>query len=277
MALAPYDTNDAPRIATISGGQIAYIEAGRGTPIVFLHGIGSAAPSWRHQMAAFADRFRVIAWYAPGYGRSSPPAAEWPSPGDYSQALDEFTHVLAISRFNLVAHSLGTLMAARFAADHGRDRLFSLTLCGASGGMGRASPEQRAAMLSDRMNDLNALGPRGMAEKRGPRLLGPSAAPATVREVVEIQAAAVTPNGYTRAARMLSEADMFADIARFPKGLPIQIVYGEDDAITSPTVNLEIAAACRAPAYPVAKAGHALYLEQPERVNALLSGFVRQC
>lgn len=276
MAAAMHGPNDAPRIAAIPGGQVAYLEAGKGTPIVFLHGIGSAAPSWRHQLAAFADRFRVIAWYAPGYGRSSPPAVESPDAGDYARALDAFMRTLAIDRFHLVGHSLGTIMAARFAADHGKDRLLSLTLCCASGGMGRASPEQRKAMLSDRMNDLNGLGPRGMAEKRGPRLLGPSAAPATVREVVEIQAASVTPSGYALAVRMLAEADMFADIARFPPELPVQIVYGEDDAITPPTVNLEIAAACRAPAHPVAKAGHALYLEQPARLNALLAAFVAQ-
>ena len=81
---------------------------------------------------------------------------------------------LDIDRFHLIGHSLGTLMAARFAADYGEDRLLSLSLCGAAGGQGRFSPEQRKALLDDRLTDLATLGVRGMAEKRGPRLLGPA-------------------------------------------------------------------------------------------------------
>src|SRR6185295_4479680 len=125
-----------------------------------------------------------------------------------------------------------------------------------------------------RLNDLARLGLRGMAEKRGPRLLGPAATLDMVREVVEIQADAVRPEGYERAARMLANADMFADARKFPSSLRVQILYGEDDAISPPAVNIEIGAACGATAHRVARAGHALSLENPERVNALIAAFI---
>jgi pimeloyl-ACP methyl ester carboxylesterase len=260
--------------ADIPGGTISYLEAGTGPALVFLHGIGSAARSWHHQIAAFSGRFRVIAWNAPGYAGSTPPRNHAPSAGDYAVALSDLLNVLDIDRCHLIGHSLGTLMAARFAADYGEDRLLSLTLCGAAGGQGRLTPEQRKALLDERLTDLATLGPRGMAEKRGPRLLGPSATPAMIRDVVEIQAEALTPSGYERAARMLANADMYADLQRLPASLRVQVVYGEDDAITKPAFNIRIAEACRAPAHPVARAGHALYLENPERVNALIAAFV---
>ena len=263
------------RVASIPSGKISYLEAGQGPALVFLHGIGSAAASWRHQLVSFSDRFRVIAWNAPGYAESTPPANDTPTASDYAVALNELLNALQIDRCHLVSHSLGTLMAARFAADYGKDRLLSLTLCGASGGQGLLPPEQRKAMLDDRLNDVNNLGARGMAEKRGPRLLGPNATPTMIREVVEIQAAAVRPEGYKCAALMLSTADMFADIRRFPAELRVQVIYGEDDAITPPALNLKIAAACRgATVHSVARAGHALYLENPGRVNALIVAFV---
>ena len=262
------------KVAAVRGASISYLEAGQGPAIVFLHGIGSAARSWRHQMAGFSDRFRVVAWNAPGYAESTPPRNRAPSAGDYAVALIDLLDALEIERCHLVGHSLGTLMALRLAADYGEDRLLSMTLCGVAGGQGKLSQEQRTAMLRDRLGDLERLGARGMAEKRGPRLLGPHATPAMIREVVEIQADAVRPDGYERAARMLARADAYADAHRLPASLRVQIVYGEDDAITPPALNLKIAEACRAPAHAVARAGHALYLENPERVNDLIASFV---
>ena len=43
-----------------------------GTPLVFLHGIGGAARTWRGQLASFGDRYRAVAWDMPGYGGSAP-------------------------------------------------------------------------------------------------------------------------------------------------------------------------------------------------------------
>jgi 3-oxoadipate enol-lactonase len=44
----------------------SYLEAGSGPPPVLLHGIGSAAASFRHQLEALSPRFRVAAWDARG-------------------------------------------------------------------------------------------------------------------------------------------------------------------------------------------------------------------
>jgi pimeloyl-ACP methyl ester carboxylesterase len=63
----------------IEGGSVfTYSEAGAGTPLVLLHGIGSAARAFDDQLAGLSDRLHVIAWDAPGYGGSTPLAAESP-------------------------------------------------------------------------------------------------------------------------------------------------------------------------------------------------------
>ena len=53
------------------GSVFTYSEAGAGTPLVLLHGIGSAARAFDDQLAGLSDRLRVIAWDAPGYGGST--------------------------------------------------------------------------------------------------------------------------------------------------------------------------------------------------------------
>src|SRR5258707_971123 len=90
------DEWENPKTVAISSGTISYLEAGSGQPLVFLHGIGSAARSWHHQIAAFSDRRRVVAWNAPGYAQSTPPKNTIPTAADYAAALNELLGVLQI-------------------------------------------------------------------------------------------------------------------------------------------------------------------------------------
>ena len=52
-----------------SGDRFCYMEARRVDlpPVLLLHGIGANSLHWRYQLAGLADRFRLIAWNAPGY------------------------------------------------------------------------------------------------------------------------------------------------------------------------------------------------------------------
>ncbi|MGZ0220341.1 MAG: alpha/beta fold hydrolase, partial [Acidimicrobiales bacterium] len=49
---------------------IAWIEAGGGPPVIFLHGVGGSRTAWGPQLRGLSDRFRCIAWDMPGYGDS---------------------------------------------------------------------------------------------------------------------------------------------------------------------------------------------------------------
>ena len=51
------------------GDRWSYMAAGRADapPIVLLHGVGANSMHWRFQLAGLSDRWRVIAWNAPGY------------------------------------------------------------------------------------------------------------------------------------------------------------------------------------------------------------------
>ncbi len=241
-----------------------------GVPLVLLHGIGSAARSFAASLAILAENRRVIAWNAPGYGGSTPLGVDEPTAGAYAAVLERLLDALGIAHVHLLGHSLGAIVAARFAADH-PDRLASLTLASVALGHARLDPERRAALLAARLDDLATLGPAGLAEKRGPRLCGPTASPEAIRAVVETMAA-VEPEGYGDAARMLSRTDTLADVARLPSDLPLLVAWGGADVITPPAANLEVVAAFPgARRAVVATAGHAFYVEEPSQFAQLVS------
>ena len=80
----------------VGGLQIAYERVGRGSPLVLLHGfVGDGPTTWRTQLDGLSDAFTVVAWDAPGAGRSSDP------PEDFVRrealALQRFRQVLALS------------------------------------------------------------------------------------------------------------------------------------------------------------------------------------
>lgn len=256
------------------GLDIACLRAGAGEPLLLLHGIGSSALSWKAQLERLSARFDVIAWNAPGYGASTPFEADAPHVGDYASVVAQMLDALSIERCRLVGHSLGSLIAARFAAEHGA-RIEALSLASCAIGHANHDPAERQRLLDGRLNDVRDLGKRGMAEKRGPRLLTPQADPQTIRFAVDIMASA-NPRGYAQAARMLSQGDMLADIARIDPAIPVQVIYGAEDVITPPAANLK-AAAARAGISVVAipAAGHLVYVEQPKAFNSAITSFGR--
>ena len=97
------------------GAGFSYLRSGggKGIPIVLLHGIGSNAQSFEPLMRALPHP--AIAWNAPGYGESDPLTQEWPDASDYAAALQRLLAHLQVKQCVLLGHSLGALIAARYA------------------------------------------------------------------------------------------------------------------------------------------------------------------
>ena len=268
-------STDETRTVTAGDRRFTYLEAGSGTPLVLLHGVGSAARSWRQQIRDLSKGFRVVAWDAPGYGGSSLTPRERPEAGDFAEALDAFLNAVGVTgRFHLVGHSFGCITAARFARLH-PERILTLTLASIASGHAQLPAEERSRLRNARLDDLAELGPRGMAEKRAPRLLGPNADEAAKRAVTETMSL-INPEGYTRAVWMLSGADTRADVRELPETMRVQMIYGDADVITTPGQNLAVAR--ERPGVPVhvlPAGGHAVYVEQPAAFDALLLAFMQ--
>src|SRR5690606_32147796 len=140
------------------------------TVMLFLHGIGSGARSWTKQLGAFGPEYRAVAWDAPGYGLSTPLVEARPDASDYARRILAFIDVLGHRQVHLVGHSLGAIMAARFAVEW-PDRVLTLTLVSPSTGHARLPEADRVRLRESRIGDLRELGPAGLARLRGPRLV----------------------------------------------------------------------------------------------------------
>jgi pimeloyl-ACP methyl ester carboxylesterase len=126
---------------TVNGVKVAMLTAGSGDPLVFWHGAGTAtgfdfALPW-------AERFRVMIPYHPGWGDSSD-APDLATPRDYMLHYMDLFDQLALDKITLVGFSMGGCFAATFAVEHG-DRLRKLVLIAPAG---LVVPEHPLADLS---------------------------------------------------------------------------------------------------------------------------------
>lgn len=241
---------------------------GDGPVAVLLHGIGSRAAGWE-RLGHHLPGWRLIAWEAPGYGPSTPLAADWPVAGDYAAALLRLLDALALPRVHLVGHSLGTLMGAAFAAAcPGRVQTLTLAACAQGGGL--APGAALAPAHQARIDGLLAEGARAFAAARAPRLIhAPEANPELVAEAAAAMATVTLP-GYAQAVRMLASGDLAADCARVVP--PAAVIVGAEDVVTPPAQSRAAHAALPRPGalIQVPGCGHALPLQAPAALAQLI-------
>jgi pimeloyl-ACP methyl ester carboxylesterase len=93
------------------------VDAGRGEPVVFLHGIPDSWFMWHYQLEALAATHRTIAIDLKGYGQSDKKTGDYRQEG-VAEQLHNLLDELDLERFNLVTHDRGTVIADYLAANH---------------------------------------------------------------------------------------------------------------------------------------------------------------
>ena len=258
----------APKTIDTPHGTVSYLEAGRGTPLVLLHGIGSGAASWAAQIDAFSESFRVIAWNAPGYGTSDRVGPENPAASDYAAHLAGLLDALDVSVCNLVSHSLGAIMACGFARAE-PDRVKSLMIASPASGYGSAGTDIQEQRRTGRMSLMNDLGPEGLARERHGNLLSENA-PQWARDRVRSVMAQLRPDGYRQAVELLVNGDIKADADHI--ALPVTVVVGGADTVTPPEGCKAVADSFVTSTFEVLPGlGHACYVEGPDLFNPALA------
>ena len=252
----------APIVRQVRGGEISVRTAGSGSHVVLLHGIGSGSGSWVYQLAGLSACYAVTAWDAPGYGSSTPVSATAPSVDDFADRFAALVDALSLDRFLLVGHSLGALIASRYAAEYPA-RLRGLILADPAAGHARLTKKERAARYESRLKPFAALGAERYAEQRAGNLLVRDATKEHLA-LVRRNMAQLTLEGLSAAARVLSGGDLLADVAQFDG--PAIVLCGAEDKVTPPEICRPVAGAFPGgrPFHLIENAGHASYIDAPE-------------
>lgn len=278
MSLIAQLPSFAPETQVVGDAMLQYRRArtpGAGDAVthVLLHGIGSASGSWLAQLQqardAQAPASHVLAWDAPGYGASTALPMDTPVAADYARRLWQWLDALGAQTagpLTLVGHSLGALMAAAATA-MAPARVTRLVLLAPAQGYARAEAAERERKLADRLANLAALGPAGMAQTRASAMLSGNASAEQVAFVGHVMAQ-IYPAGYTQAARMLAGGDLLGDLQRLH--CPVLVASGSADTITPAAGCERLAAQVGAPYVSLGPVGHSCALEAAEQVHRLL-------
>lgn len=243
----------------VEGQPAAFLEAGRGRPLVLVHGAGGRGAVWARQLAGLADVARVVAPDLPGHGATG---------GEGRQRVEDYTRWLlglldaaGLDRIVLGGHSMGGAIAQTFALTH-PERLAGLVLVG-TGVRLRVLPRVLALFRDD------AAAGRGLVADLS---YSPETPPGLVTEAEDAlreTPALVTLGDFLACDRF----DLMAEIGRVRT--PTLVVVGRDDRLTPPKYAAHLAAQIAgARLVEVADAGHFPQLEQPHGLNAALRAFL---
>ncbi len=120
--------------------RIAYERAGKGKPLLLLHGWGDGKVRFDVFWDAFVARGNdVIALDFPGHGDSSLPPEPW-SVTEYADMTLAFLDDLGVETCDIIAHSFGARVAICMAS-HAPQRFDKLLLTGAAGMIPKRGPD----------------------------------------------------------------------------------------------------------------------------------------
>jgi pimeloyl-ACP methyl ester carboxylesterase len=243
------------------------------TPYVLLHGIGSSSGSWHGQIqAAKLHGQHLLAWDAPGYGKSTGLPQSTPNASDYATQLWAWLDAIHVMQpIHLVGHSLGALIATS-AALLQPTRIAQLVLLSPALGYASSSVDERNTIIQQRLKTLSELGPAAMAKARAPAMLSKKASSDMIRNV-EALMAAVHPMGYEQAVRMLANADLIKDLQTLHDRhteISVRVACGSEDLITPAAKCAQAASAVATELIDLGPVGHACAIEAVVAVNQLL-------
>lgn len=118
------------RFAVVDGIRMRWIERGRGTPVVLLHGVPTSPELWRHVVPRL-EGVRALAWEMVGYGATIPEGRGRDiSVARQAEYLRSWLQKLEIGSAVLVGHDLGGGVAQIMAVRH-PERVAGLVLTNA--------------------------------------------------------------------------------------------------------------------------------------------------
>jgi pimeloyl-ACP methyl ester carboxylesterase/tetratricopeptide (TPR) repeat protein len=253
------------------GVTLQYAERGKpsGVPVLFLHGVTDSWRSFEPVLDRLPDTIRAFAITQRGHGGSSKPDHGYRY-ADMSQDVRGFMDALGLPAAVIVGHSMGGMVAQRFAADY-PDRVAGLVLMGAFRTIG-TSPDIREfwnATLATLADPVDPAMVREFQVSTLARPVPPEFLETVVSESLQVPARVWrdTFDGF------LQTPDFTGELATL--AAPTLIAWGERDTYARrPDQDALKTAIAGSRLITYSGAGHAFHWEDPDRFASDLVAFI---
>lgn len=260
----------------LDGRRVAWIEAGSGWPVLFVHAFPVTADMWGRQLRRVPEGWRFVAPDLRGFGQTPLQAAGKPVPrltmDDYAAELGIFLDLLEIDSAVIVGLSMGGYIAfamhrqlpARFAG-----LVLADTRSEADTDAGRDGRLRMRELLKQH-------GTAGVADQMLPKLLSKRARDEQpelaneVRAMIEANSADAIDAAI---GALMDRPDSTPDLARI--SCATLVLAGENDEVTPPRdAEAMHRAIPRSTLTVIPGAGHLSNMEQPDAFSKALGDFL---
>ncbi len=274
----PYQTIE------VKSHRIAYLDMGKGPPLIFIHGFGGSMWQWEHQLEPLSRSHRVIILDLLGSGISAKPEQPY-SPRTLNDFFSHFMLTLGISRATLIGNSMGAGLAMAMALDH-PDQVDALVLIS-----GFPASIQNSVGSSSYQQFLTNPPPLWLANF-GNWVAGKSATERILKEIIhnhDLITPAVIERSFQNRKRdgileplysLLDHMEQWeTNYGKRLSGIvqPVLLLWGEHDQIFPIEVGEGLQDVLpHAQWHKVKDSGHLPQWEQPQEVNSLILSFLKE-
>ncbi len=251
-----------------NGIRVQYeLSGSEGLPVVvFSHVLGANLSMWEPQVLALAGRFRVLRYDGRGHGMSSVPEGPY-ALADLGRDVLGLLDALAIGRVNFCGLSIGGLVG-QWLGIQAPERLNRLVLANTAAKIGSEEIWNARVELVER----EGLAPVIPGALERWLTAGFRAAHPEIARSAEAMMQATSPAGYMACCMALRDADFRARLGGV--ALPVLVIAGIDDPVTTPGDGRFLAEAFSGARYVELQAAHLSNVDAADAFNAVLLEFL---
>jgi pimeloyl-ACP methyl ester carboxylesterase len=272
-ALRPRPEPHAPRIATArlaNGVVLPYVEQGDadGVPVIFLHGVTDSWRAFELVLPHLPPSIHAFAVTQRGHGDASRPQIGYRF-ADFADDLAAFMDVVGLESAIVVGHSMGSVIAQRFAVDH-PDRAVGIVLAGTFWSL-RANAGV-AELWTSALETLTDPVPAALAREFQESTLAQPIDPAFLDMVVS-ESLKVPARVWRDTFGGFRHDDVSAELHAITA--PTLVIWGDQDAFCPRSDQERVVAAVPGARMVIyTGAGHAMHWEEPARFARDVTVFV---
>lgn len=250
---------------------VAWFEAGRGKPLLLIHGLADDHRAWRRTLPDLMLRHRVLMYDLRGHGQSAL-GNPFGSLRQFGADLISLMDATGVEHASIAGFSLGGTIAMRVAIDN-PDRIRGLILVATSSRVGKAA----ADWYRQRVEMVERGDPQLRATIDGDTAAVYAQSPAELEEGLLIRReSTIDPRGYASACAAMASLNASPLDPELGKiSAPTLIIAAELDQHCPPKAAEIIAAGIKGSKVEVLpKAGHPIPVERPRELAASINAFL---